>query len=76
MESARQLEKLHRAGSSGLSAELKRVEAENKDGKLAEFQAIAPVIQRIGSDPAVSPSSRQYANSILKEDSSGPERHP
>jgi hypothetical protein len=67
MELGRTVERLRTGNPRALPAALKVVERKVQKGKLAEFQAIAPVIQRIASDTRISGVSRQYARAILEK---------
>jgi hypothetical protein len=67
LEFGRRLERLRANNGSELSAELKRMERQARHGKLAEFQVIAPVVQKIASDARVSKTSRRYARAILED---------
>lgn len=51
----------------GLSAELRNIGEQRKKGKLIEFQALTPVLEKIASDSAIGAKARSEAQSLLKE---------
>ena len=65
VESGRRLEYLHRHDKLGLNEELKRMEEWSKSGRLAELQAIEPVLRRIATDTAVMRLARNRASQLL-----------
>ena len=70
LEFGRRLERLRHSNPSGLTAELEQMGRMSRRGRLVEFPALAPVMQRIASDEALSEISRRYARSILKDSGS------
>ena len=65
LEFGRRLEHLHRYDRLGLDAELKNMESAEKAGRLAELQAIEPVLSGIAKDHAVMNVTRRRAEGLL-----------
>lgn len=65
LEYGRTLEQLRTGNPNRLAAELKQMARQTSHGRLVEVQAIAPVLRRIASDPAIPETSRHYAQSVL-----------
>jgi hypothetical protein len=67
MEDGRRLAELRTEDPGVLASELKDMARRAKQRRLAGFQAILPVVQRIAADPEISEPSRRYARAILQE---------
>jgi len=65
MEYGRNLEPLRTRNPGALAVELKRMGRQTRQGKLAEFEAIAPIVRSIASDVEISAISRHYAQAML-----------
>ncbi len=66
LEYGRRLAYLHRFDKLGLEAELKSMEEEEKDGRLAELQAVAPQLETIFNDTGVINVTRRRAEHLLQ----------
>jgi hypothetical protein len=74
MQCGWKLSRLHAYDPTGLAAELKQVQTLVTRRRLAEFDAIAPILRDIAFDPSIPQPSRRYARDLLKEtDSQGTE---
>ena len=65
VEFGRRLQYLYRYDKLGLDSELKNMEEAAKDGSLAEFQVVRPILQQISSDEAVINVARRRAERLL-----------
>lgn len=65
IESGRELRHAQRFDKLGVDAILKRLEEFNKDHRLIELQAIAPILQRIADDRLCMNIARQRARRLL-----------
>jgi hypothetical protein len=72
MEYGRRLDYLHRYDKLGLEAELKSMEEEEKDKRLAELQAVAPQLERIVNDSSILNVTRRRAEHLLQVIKSNP----
>ena len=70
MESGRRLERLYRFERLGLDEELKNLEQLVADHQATELQIIAPLLDRLASDPSVMNLARQRARHLLQTASS------
>jgi hypothetical protein len=66
LESGRRLQYLRRFDRLGLDAELRFLERQTREKKVAEMHAIAPLLREIASDPAVMRVARERAQSVLR----------
>jgi len=67
IELGRQLEDKYRFDKLGVDAILKNLEQDAKDNRLAEIQAIQPILTRIVKDPAMMNISRRRAEFLLSK---------
>jgi hypothetical protein len=67
MECGWRLSRLDGGDPTALAAELKQTQRRVTRGQLAEFEAIAPIVQDIAFDPRIPEVSRRYAHDLLKE---------
>jgi hypothetical protein len=67
MECGWRLSSLDGGDPTALAAELKQMQRQVTRGQLAEFEAIAPIVQDIAFDPRIPEVSRRYAHDLLKE---------
>ncbi len=67
MEYGWKLSRLRAGDPTALAAELKQMQRQVTRGQLAEFEAIAPIVQDIAFDPRIPEVSRRYAHDLLKE---------
>ena len=70
MEYGRRLAYYHRYQKLALDAELKRMEAQAKNGELSEIRGVAPVLQEIFDDPTVINVVRARAKELIEIGSS------
>ncbi len=66
LEYGRRLAFLHRYDKLGLEAELKSMEEQEKNGRLAELQTVAPELERILNDNSIMNISRRRAEHLLQ----------
>lgn len=67
IELGRQLQDKYRFDKLGVDAILKSLEEEAKDNRLAEIQAIQPILERIANDPNMMNISRRRADFVLSK---------
>ncbi len=72
MEYGRRLDFLHRYDKLGLEAELKSMEEQEKNKRLAELQAVAPQLERIVNDSSILNVTRYRAEHLLQVIKSNP----
>ncbi len=65
LECGRRLDFDYRYQKLALEAELKRMEAMQKEGDLQDLQAIAPILQKIANDPSLINVSRARAGRLI-----------
>jgi hypothetical protein len=68
----RRLDYLHRYDKLGLEAELKSMEEQEKNKRLAELQAVAPQLERIVNDSSILNVTRYRAEHLLQVIKSNP----
>jgi hypothetical protein len=67
MEYGWELSRLRADDPTGVAAELKQMQTQVTRRRLAEFEAIAPIVREIAFDPRIPEASRRYAVELLKE---------
>ena len=72
LEYGRLLDYLHRYDKLGLEAELKSMEEQEKNKRLAELQAVAPQLERIVNDSSILNVTRYRAEHLLQVIKSNP----
>ncbi len=65
LEYVRRLQRLHRFEPLGLDAELKKLETEEKAGRLQEAQLLEPVLSSIAANHSVMNMTRRRAETVL-----------
>lgn len=72
LEFGRRLQYYYDHQKLGLDDELKRMDQMAQEGELDELQAVAPILQKIASDPQVMHIDQSHARHLLQMAESGP----